>query len=69
MSDKTQSKRILRLPEVERRVGLCRSTIYLRMSQNAFPKSVPLGGRLVGWIESDILSFIDDCISNAEQAA
>ena len=62
-------KRILRRPEVRRRTGLSDSTIYLRMSEGTFPKSVPLGGRLVGWLESDILNFIDNCIANSNEAS
>jgi prophage regulatory protein len=36
---------ILRLPDVKRSTGLSRSTIYLRITQGAFPKPVSLGGR------------------------
>lgn len=48
------SRRILRLPSVQSRTGLSRSTIYLRMSEGTFPALVSLGARAVGWIESDI---------------
>lgn len=49
---------VLRLPDVKRRTGLSRSTIYLRISKNDFPKPISLGGRAVGWIEADIDSWI-----------
>lgn len=50
---------ILRLPAVKARTGLSRSTIYLRISQGAFPKAVGLGGgRAVGWIEAEIESWL-----------
>ena len=39
---------ILRRRVVQERTGLSRSTIYLRMAQGSFPKSVPLGVRAVG---------------------
>ena len=45
---------ILRLPIVKARTGLSRSTIYLRIAEGSFPKPVSLGGRAVGWIESEI---------------
>ena len=45
---------ILRLPEVKRSTGLSRSTIYLRIAEGTFPKSVSLGGRAVGWLEAEI---------------
>ena len=50
--------RILRLPEIKNRTGLSRSTIYLRMSDGAFPKPISLGGRAVGWIETEIDDWI-----------
>jgi len=49
---------ILRLPEVKARTGLARSTIYLRMSEGAFPEPISLGARSVGWIESEIDAWI-----------
>lgn len=56
-------KRIIRLPEVKEKTGLSRSTIYLRMSQGRFPKSISLGERAVGWVEQDISQWLDDCIN------
>ncbi len=51
---------ILRLPEVKNRTGLSRSTIYLRMANNEFPKPISLGGRAVGWFEEDIQNWLDE---------
>lgn len=50
---------ILRLPTVKIRTGLSRSTIYLRVSEGTFPKQVSLGGRAVGWIESEIQEWLE----------
>ena len=50
--------RLIRLPEVQRRVGLGRSTIYRWMSEGTFPKPVPLGGRAVAWVERDVDEWI-----------
>ena len=52
--------RFLRLPEVMARTGLSRSTIYVRLEQGRFPRPVSLGGRAVGWIDSEI----DEWMSN-----
>lgn len=57
---------ILRLPSVKLRTGLSRSTIYLRMSNGEFPMSVSLGGRAVGWLESDIESWLDEKILSSQ---
>lgn len=53
---------ILRLPAVKARVGLGRSTIDRRMKLGEFPKSIPIGGGLVGWVESDIEEWIQQRI-------
>ncbi|WP_305096969.1 helix-turn-helix transcriptional regulator [Croceibacterium aestuarii] len=42
--------RLIRLPEVQRRVGLARSTIYRWMSEGKFPKPAQLGGHVVAWL-------------------
>jgi prophage regulatory protein len=47
----------LRLPEVKRRTGLSRSSIYLRIKTGEFPAPVKLGGRAVGWVEEEIASW------------
>ena len=53
---------ILRLPAVKTRTGLSRSTIYLRISEGNFPKPISLGGRAVGWVESDIQAWLQQKI-------
>lgn len=50
--------RLLRRNIVERRTGLARSTIYSRMRNGTFPKSVPVGKFSVRWREEDIDLFI-----------
>jgi prophage regulatory protein len=50
-------ERFLRRPEVERVTGLGRSTIYDKMAAGEFPKSVPLCGGSVGWLESEIAAW------------
>lgn len=57
------SNKIIRLPEVIKKTGLSRSTIYLRMSKGDFPLSISLGERAVGWVEQDIDQWLDTCIS------
>ena len=51
--------KILRLPTVKGRTGLARSTIYLRISEGCFPKPISLGGRAVGWIETEIDEWLE----------
>ncbi|MXW09600.1 MAG: AlpA family transcriptional regulator [Gammaproteobacteria bacterium] len=61
--------RILRLPEVQRRTGLSRSTIYVRLEQGRFPKPVSLGARAVGWIESEVDEWIRERIAESRDGA
>ncbi|MFQ5443483.1 MAG: helix-turn-helix transcriptional regulator [Nitrospinales bacterium] len=60
--------RILRLPAVMARTGLSRSTIYLRVSQDTFPKPVSLGGRAVGWVEAEIQEWLQRQIETSRKA-
>jgi len=60
---------ILRLPTVKARTGLSRSTIYLRISEGRFPKPVSLGGRAVGWVESEITEWLNQQIEASRKAA
>ena len=58
---------MLRLPEVKRRSGLSRSTIYHLIDQGKFPRQVPLSARAVGWPESSISSWINDRLHGEAQ--
>jgi prophage regulatory protein len=50
--------KILRLPSVISQTGLSRSSIYLRIADGRFPEQINLGGRAIGFLESDIQSWI-----------
>lgn len=56
-----QPERLLRWPEVQARVGFCKSYSYVLQKKGIFPKSIKLieGGRAVGYLESDINKFIN----------
>ena len=45
---------LLRLPEVMKRTGLARSTIYRDVGAGTFPAPVPIGAGSVAWVESEI---------------
>jgi len=50
--------RLIRLKEVQHRVGLGRSTIYRWISEGHFPRPVQLGGHAVAWQESEVEEWI-----------
>jgi prophage regulatory protein len=49
---------ILRLPEVMKRVGICRASIYQHIAAGSFPKQISLGARSVGWLEHEIDAWL-----------
>jgi prophage regulatory protein len=51
------------------RTGLSRSTIYVRLEQGRFPRPVSLGGRAVGWIESEVDEWIGERIAESRSGA
>jgi prophage regulatory protein len=58
-------RKLLRLPQVKASTGLSKSTIYARIAEGTFPKQIPLGPRLVVWVESDIQNWIAVQVSAA----
>ena len=62
---KNLQHKLLRLPEVKESTGLSKSSIYARISEGTFPKQIPLGPRLVVWVESDIQNWIAEQVSAA----
>ncbi|MBG7602517.1 MAG: AlpA family transcriptional regulator [Gammaproteobacteria bacterium] len=60
---------IMRLPAVMARTGLSRSTIYLRISKGCFPRSISLGGRAVGWIDTEVNEWVAQQIKASRKEA
>ena len=60
---------ILRLPDVKKRTGLSRSTIYSRVEKQSFPPPISLGGRAVGWIEAEINEWLERRIEASRATA
>mgnify|MGYP003625688216 CR=1 FL=1 len=58
--------RILRLKDVISQTGLARSTIYKYIDAGSFPKPVPLGGRSVGWVQSEVQDWIAHAIQQRD---
>ena len=76
--DKKQSpqKRLIRLPEVLTRTGFGRTTIYRKMEDGSFPRSLKLDGppkdpeafdsRAVAWIEDEVEQWIESRIEERD---
>ena len=53
------NRTIYRLPEVTARTGLSRSTIYDLIHKGKFPSQLNCGSRAVGWVENEIVDWIE----------
>ena len=72
----TPQKRFIRLPEVLTRTGFGRTSIYRKMEDGSFPRSVKLGGpledhnafdcRAVAWIEDEVEQWIESRIEERD---
>lgn len=62
-----QHHRILRRPDVEQRTGLARSTLYHLMSSGLFPKPIHIGPGAVGWLETEIDSYISTRVAERDR--
>ena len=49
---------VLRLPQVCKMTGLCRSSIYQMEAERRFPSRIKIGARSVGWIESEVQAWL-----------
>ncbi|MCH5051778.1 MULTISPECIES: helix-turn-helix transcriptional regulator [Pectobacterium] len=56
-------RRLIRLPEVLKRVGLSRARMYGLINTGRFPKQVRIGLRSVAFIESEIEAWMDSVIA------
>ena len=73
-----QKHRFIRLNEVLSRTGFGRTSIYRKMEDGSFTKSVKLGGppidpeafdsRAIAWVEEEIDQWVEDRISERKMA-
>jgi prophage regulatory protein len=59
------SPRIIRKKEVILLTGLSQASIYRLMAINEFPKQIQITCKAVGWIESEVISWIESTIQKA----
>ena len=59
-------KKIIKLPEVMAITTFSRSTIYRLIEMGKFPIQIKLAERSIGWIEQEVLDYVDNCIDQRE---
>lgn len=61
--------RIIRMRELLERIPLSASYMYALIQLGRFPKPFPLitGGRAVGWLENDVLKWMENRASDAQK--
>lgn len=62
-------KAIMRLSAVIAVTGVSRADIYRKMNASEFPKSIPLGVKSVGWLQSEVEEWIDSRVSARDLGA
>ena len=60
--ERSMSMKILKLNDVKKLTTFSVSTIYRLASEGRFPKPIKLAERSSGWIEQEILDYLDGCI-------
>jgi len=51
--------RLMRLREVLRLCGFSRATLYREIKLHTFPAPVKLSARSVGWLQDDVMQWLD----------
>lgn len=60
---------IIKLPKVCEITGLSKSSIYDKMKEGTFPKSIAISSRSVGWLLSEVNAFIQARVAESRQEA
>lgn len=48
------------MPDVKRRIGLSKTTIYDMVAAGTFPKQIKLSSNCVGWFEADLRAWMQE---------
>ncbi len=55
---------IIKLQKVEELTALSRATIYRLIQKGEFPKQIKLSERSSGWVEEEVMEYLDKCVKN-----
>ncbi|MEL7629190.1 AlpA family transcriptional regulator [Pectobacterium aroidearum] len=69
MRNEIVGKRLIRVPEVLRRVGFSRTKMYDLIKEGRFPDKVKIGLRAVAFVESEIDAWIVNTIARSRNVS
>lgn len=58
--------KVLRLQKVKELTTFSRSTIYRLMALGKFPLKINLSTNSIGWLESDINDYLQECVDKSK---
>jgi len=58
--------RLLRKPEVLHVTGIGHTTLHKLIREGSFPKPVPITGKAVGWVDSEVQKWVDARIQSRD---
>ena len=61
------TQKIIKVNDVKKLTKLSYSTIYRLASKGRFPKPIKLAERSSGWIEQEVLDYLDHCINQRDK--
>jgi len=57
-------RNIIKLYKVQELTALSRATIYRLIKIGKFPKQIKLSERSSGWVEDEVMEYLDICANN-----
>jgi len=55
---------IIKLYKVQKLTTFSRSTIYRLIAEGKFPKQIKLAERSSGWVEQEVIDYLENCIED-----
>ncbi|MCL1059743.1 AlpA family transcriptional regulator [Shewanella gelidimarina] len=62
----THNDRVIKLRDVIELTGLKKTSIYNLIKKNEFPKQITLARNSVGWVQSEVLQWVNDLMINRD---
>jgi len=59
---------LIRISEVQKITGLCRTAIYNAMEDGGFPAQVKIGLRASAWVAAEVYDWVESRIAERQKA-